>query len=234
MGTDIHFYVEVLRNGQWVSADKWKPAEWLEEGEEPYNVVADPYYNTRNSHFFAILTDIYNRDGVREYVTNPINFIAPRKGLPPDVSLEVQKARDSYGYHPSIHSDSWLTLDEILKYDWTQIHLVTGVHANSLDIFYRMLEGKWSWQSTYFPTLPEVYKWVSEQEMEKMILEVTGGSFTREAENKVREQLFEYACMISFYEPYYRLAVEFWAYTLPRLLRLGDPQDIRIVFWFDS
>lgn len=33
---------------------------------------------------------------------------------------------------------------------------------------------------------------------------------------------------------YYEVASDFLSETLPRLWRLGQPEDVRIVFWFDN
>jgi hypothetical protein len=40
--------------------------------------------------------------------------------------------------------------------------------------------------------------------------------------------------LVGWTEPYYRAAGSFLAETLPRLWHLGDPADVRVVFWFDN
>ena len=39
---------------------------------------------------------------------------------------------------------------------------------------------------------------------------------------------------VEWEEPYYRGATYFLSETLPRLWRLGPPDDVRIVFWFEG
>jgi hypothetical protein len=41
-------------------------------------------------------------------------------------------------------------------------------------------------------------------------------------------------CQVEWETPYYKAASDFWSSTIPKLLRLGKPEDVRIVFWFDN
>ncbi len=97
MGCDIHGFVEIKRN------DKWK----LSDVEIP----EDRSYDT-----FAILA------GVRNYV-NAIPISEP-KGLPEDLSEESKNDDNiqhlEYWQEGDGHSFSWLTLKEILDYNWEQ------------------------------------------------------------------------------------------------------------------
>src|SRR5215475_2639659 len=59
MGCDIHFYVERKDDDKWVTADKWMPDPYADEGEEPRLIVDhdDCFYGERNYDLFAMLAD---------------------------------------------------------------------------------------------------------------------------------------------------------------------------------
>jgi hypothetical protein len=50
----------------------------------------------------------------------------------------------------------------------------------------------------------------------------------------VTRELADVYCCVEWETPYYRQCESFWGRVIPRLLRLGLPEDVRIVFWFDS
>jgi hypothetical protein len=90
MGCDIHSYVEIRNGNQW---------------ESSLNEVFD----YRNYGLFGFLAD------VRNYSHSPV--IAEPRGLPDDVSPELRAEYDEWG---DCHSTSWLTLAELLAYDYDQ------------------------------------------------------------------------------------------------------------------
>lgn len=106
MGTDIDLYVEVKRNGQWVSVDRWtrrSPRFGLSID------FRDRFYNQRNYWLFSVLADMRNNDGSLEVLP-----ICDPKGLPEDLSPEVRNdeiLQDCY-------SRSYLTLKELQDYPW--------------------------------------------------------------------------------------------------------------------
>ena len=55
---------------------------------------------------------------------------------------------------------------------------------------------------------------------------------------KIREQLggadVHYYCHVSWQETSCDATGNFWSKCVPRLLHLGKPEDVRIVFWFDN
>jgi hypothetical protein len=91
MGCDIRSYVEI-RNG-----DQWEPSP----GE---------VFDCRDYGLFGFLAD------VRNYSHSPV--IAEPRGLPDDVSPEMRTECDEWG---DCHSTSWLTLAELLAYDYDQV-----------------------------------------------------------------------------------------------------------------
>jgi hypothetical protein len=106
MGTDIHPYVEVRRNGKWhlvtddlfyAGSDRWTNQPFKERDYTMFGLFA----------------------GVRSGEVDPIS--EPR-GLPEDVSAEV---RDQPGAEPhpadwGWHTHSWLTLAEVQSVDYDQ------------------------------------------------------------------------------------------------------------------
>ncbi len=53
-------------------------------------------------------------------------------------------------------------------------------------------------------------------------------------EDKIKKELGDTYCSSEWEQPYYKSVREFWSDTIPRLLRLGKPAEVRIVFWFDN
>ena len=129
MGCDIHLTVEKRVDGKWERVDNLppRPCSWCEgrghyEGRPQdacYSCVADPDsgkptpgvqsgpYDDRNYTVFAVLANVRN-DG---HVT-PIDRA---RGLPADAARRGGEDGDwDYGDH----SFSWLTLRELLAYDW--------------------------------------------------------------------------------------------------------------------
>jgi len=109
MGCDIHLYVETFDpiKGCWV-------------------FCPDVEYDWRNYDAFAILADVRNGSGFAGCKTGD-GFvpISDQKGVPTDMSNEVRSSAEHWrGYG---HSFSWLTLEELLAYDWTQTTTKQGM-----------------------------------------------------------------------------------------------------------
>src|SRR5690349_22470025 len=105
MGCDIYSRVEVRANGRWTRRALTEAGHGPEAGaDEPF-----PY---RQYGLFGFLAD------VRNYSCSPV--IAPPRGLPDDIDLtadEREEFADGW-YH---HNASWLTLAELLAYDYDQV-----------------------------------------------------------------------------------------------------------------
>jgi hypothetical protein len=98
MGADIHSFVESQDDkGVW-RVVPWPHGEWPDEG--PFGV--------RNYGVFGWLAD------VRNYSAVPV--IAPLRGLPEDVTSGVRADRDRMD--GDAHSASWLSVDELLAFDY--------------------------------------------------------------------------------------------------------------------
>lgn len=119
MGTDISMYAEVRKNKQWAKVGKVFKNTWYssERPESEWNTpFTDHPYDDRNYDLFAILADVRNGFGfARSKTSNGFNPIAEPKGLPDDITKEVKKLLEDWGY-----GYSWFTLKELKEYDWNQ------------------------------------------------------------------------------------------------------------------
>ena len=241
MGCDIHLYVEKREGDRWMSADKWTPNKYYKnEGGNKLQVhYKDRFYSSRSYSLFAILANVRNGYGFAGLDTGdgftPIDM--PR-GLPPDVTELV--ALESAILGCDGHSHSWLTVQELLDYDWTQMTKRRGwIDASS---FYMWTCHDFAGEKA--GEAPE--EWcsgvvgagvvhITRGEMERLVAQVTSSKKNHPERVKIIAQsLSAYYCPIEFVQPYHKCVREFWSDTMPRLFRLGRPSDVRIVFWFDN
>lgn len=231
MGCDIHLYVEVKKDGKWVSADTW-------ETDDGWTDVTKHFYSGRNYDLFAMLANVRNGRGFAGCDTGDgFNPISEPKGLPEDVSPEVKKLSEQWDADG--HSHSHLTVQELLDYDWTQTTTKRGI-VDAPTFF------EWSrWQRSE-GLGPDNYcggvsggsiREITEEEM-KALIDKALVNFLDESvffKKKVIETSLPHEyCSVSWKTPYYRAAGEFLSETFFRLIRLGKPEDVRIVFFFDN
>lgn len=228
MGCDIHLFVEKRffryndknkKDGVWVNADKWSINEYHylypDDKESRLHVDRDDcFYTGRNYNLFAILANVRN-----DYGFIPISM---PKGLPDDISPEIKAEANFYGADG--HSHSWLTLKELLEYDWQQVTLRRG----------------WVDEETYkqFKETGKPYPCcggvgglnvvrIGNEELDKII--------SGEAQ---REEGKSYYTMIEWEQTYTDCCKTFTNKTIAKLKKLArdrnDYENIRIVFWFDN
>ena len=155
MGCDIHMRAEYFSRDKWqpIGAifpyDFWSP---FREGQpySPRPLTPQPY-SGRNYTLFAVLADVRNGYGFAGVPTHkPLEPIAEPRGLPEDMAdhdytiepfysaeeeaAEIAEADDEDLPPPDRkawifgdHSFSWLTLTELLAYDYDQTLPETGV-----------------------------------------------------------------------------------------------------------
>ena len=189
MGCDIHMYVETRKNDKWNKVGPtWKMEYWDGLSDEPYE--------GRNYRLFGLLANVRNGYGFAGCDTgNAITPIDMPRGLPADVSYQIQKISDNWGEDG--HSHSWFTLKELLDVDW---------HGNVLTI----------------------RGYVSKQEAEEFRKNATlPSSWCGGTTNPNYEQ-------IEWCSGFYDSMKDFVDTTIPRLQELGDPDRVRIVFFFDN
>lgn len=236
MGCDIHLYVEKRVAGKWVSADKWIKSE-----DDPKRMrlsYKDAFYHDRNYDLFAILANVRNGHGFAGCKTGDgFNPIAEPRGLPEDVCELVRAESDAWDCDG--HSHSYFTVAELMRYDWTQTVTKSGVvDAATFEKWRRMKE---------WVTEPENYsggvggpsvKHVTPVEMDKLVTkameDAPQGQGNEGIVKHLHAKLHDIYTRVEWDQPYSERVSYFLSGVLPKLWRLGLPDNVRIVFWFDN
>jgi len=225
MGCDIHFYVKTKQGGAW-QHHSWRAEHQTGEYEDrspKYDYdkyFEDPFYVGRNYDLFAVLADVRNGFGFAGCDTGDrLVPISEPKGLPEDVSEGVKKESDRWGVDG--HSHSWFTLKELLDYNWSRTMVKRG----------------WVTQDEYkeFKEKGEPQSWsswaggrgvihISNAEMDDLLQ----GKYPDYNEN------ISYYTNIEWRAEYLDYLRHFLTTTIPAMQKLGNPEDVRAVFWFDN
>ncbi len=220
MGCDIHLYVERREGGKWVKCEGFV-SDYYKEGDPYFGTKefsnTDEPYGGRNYDLFAMLADVRNGYGFAGCDTGDgFKPIAAPRGLPKDVSLGV--AAKAEGWEGDGHSYSWLTLAELQAYDFKgQKTKHRGVvSATEFKEFERDGHPS-SWGAMVSGPGVKIH---SPEEMRKLISE--DGATDKDY------------CAIEWEESYYASAGNFVTKVMPQLAERGNPEDVRIVFWFDN
>jgi hypothetical protein len=231
MGMDITVYQESRTPaGKWICRDDMSGRDVGSDG----GIITvhnweHAVYTGRNGRLMELLTGQYNYGD--EITRFPFD-----RGIPNDASIEVRKVAEE-GRQGGNFYFSWLTAREILDYDWTQrIEQSTKISA----------EAYWWWNrrdrrrsrgpgsdhsfSLFLNEVPEA-------ELQERLLTIES-QFNMDARSSIpeiiRSQLGDVCCKVTWSEPLHILCADFWYETIPRLLRLGKPEDVRIIYWFSS
>ena len=224
MGCDIHMHYEVNRNGKWEFVD-WKGKYIIgaySDGEPKRDLDKmwnDPLYVGRNYDLFAVLANVRNGIGFAGcYTGEPFDPISDPRGLPTDVSEHVRKESDEYGEDG--HSHSWLSLAEVLNYDYTKTRHASGV-CNLEDFSTFVEKGKPS-------------SW-SADVMGRNVVKVKPEVMLRYHLNGYPQDGMSYYTRVEWKESYRDAIGSSWFATMQSLAdQFGKPNDIRLVFWFDN
>jgi hypothetical protein len=217
MGCDIHLHVEKKVDGQWNRWERTEVVTW----PSGYRTAENYYgYSGRNYDLFGMLADVRNGRGFAGCDTGDgFKPISMPKGFPEDASYEVEKDKDCW--EGDGHSHSYLTLSELLAYDWEQKTKSRGIISEEQYQKFDREKG------------PETYsggisgpgiRVVSESDY--LALKANG-----DLSPDVRWHI-----QVEWGVTYKNEAGSFYTKTLPRLKELaeGDPESVRIVFWFDN
>lgn len=192
MGCDIHSFAEVKKDGQWVKVEK---SIFEDYGDKKTN---NPF-SWRNYEVFGFLADVRNYSHCIP-LSKPkglpndsmfLNTLLPEPQIYSYFSNEEKIAysrKEAVEYCTDFHSCSWLSLKELLDFDYDQTF--------------------WDRRVTKTIALPTGSKIIN------------GAALAEEGEGKIttyREHLGEW-----FFK------------DLQVLETLGNPEDVRIVFWFDN
>lgn len=86
--------------------------------------IRDEWFGDRDYTVFAVLANVRNGSGFAGVRTHaPIEPISLPRGLPDDMCEEAR----AYFEHAGYHDDSWVMLEEVLRYNWDQPVHRTGV-----------------------------------------------------------------------------------------------------------
>lgn len=175
MGCDIHPFAEVKNK----ETNEWNVVTnhfSLSDFEKNYynKEKGDAPFDWRDYNMFAFLAGVRS-DGYCEP-------LAEQRGLPPDANIEIKDMIEKYG--ESAHSASYLTLRELVEFDYKKIF--------------------WDKRVT-----------------NKIISDLLPGIVIDERDK----------CEIVTYNEYLG---DFFFKHLDELTELGEPDDVRIVFWFDN
>lgn len=208
MGCDIHLHVETKAGESWEHQD-------------------EPVYDARNYRAYAVLADVRNGYGFAGSDTgDALNTITPEpRGLPDDATEKT--AGDYRLWDGDAHSANWLTLAELMAFDWTQIATIRGVVT--LDKYRHFVEtGRESPRS-----------WCSG----------AGGINTKHLTNEEADAMlageapivagFHYYTKIQWREQYSDTVGHLHSELMPELQALAHRlelpyESVRAVFWFDN
>ena len=213
MGTDIHIQIEIKREGKW---------EWVNKNLPDYINKHSyiPISRDRNYHLFAILANVRNGSGFAGCDTGDgFNFISEPKGLPLDMDAKLLIEQEENGILGD-HSFSYVTLKELIDFDWKQTTKLRGF-VNKDEFIQWVIDKK----------EPSQYcggtsgKCVTNKEMQKLIdLNKYNGEYTQV------EWTQTYIDAVGF--------DTYWEFTsLSHFIdydKIVSNEDIRIVFGFDS
>lgn len=225
MGTDIHAAIEHRASGEpWKALTTPNPY-FGKYDDEPETTARVDF--SRDYDLFSILGNVRNGYGFAGVVTgegfDPV--MSDGRGLPEDISKEALEAMSNE------HSPTYVTLREILEYDWTLATKKTGIVSG--EEFER-------WDRVKFWTPePREYcggisgpsvRMLSPDEMRALV------KVAKEA-NKLQEMLADTYCPVEWGESYAEAGKQVWTVALPPMLKLGKRygyDNVRLVMDFDS
>lgn len=235
MGCDVHMAAEVCG-----PSGKWS-AVGLRENEgrlDDYQAPGAVYGGGRNYSLFAILADVRNGHGFAGVRTGEgfVPISAPR-GAPPDASEAVLRWVDEWG--PDGHDLSWHALRQLDEYDWTRSTTLTGLCELSEWARFKLLGRPSSWAADVGGAR---VVHVSDEDASAAIPRELLWQLVRREEAEIAEAV-RFLGLSPVSHPYVRVswrvayheeARDFLSETLSKLRRLGGPDDVRIVFFFDN
>lgn len=189
------------------------------------------WYHNRNYDVFAILSGtVRNGRGFGGLKTGEgfIGITSAPRGVPADITDTVRN------HNLWAHSESWLSLPEILAFDWSQSSTHTGVipmRRSDESLPSRHTDPYVEWRARDPRTAPSSYSgavWSAD------IITIT----MDEADRMLADDVVKNGkrCYVQVYwnETYRESAKDFLEFVDEFLKPIGDPERIRIVFGFDS
>jgi hypothetical protein len=217
MGCDIRPAIEFKQDGKWqaiLTKNKYF-GKWDDAEEFTASIDVD-----RNYELFAILGDVRNSDGIRP--------MSASRGIPEDISEEALEALSDE------HSATWVTLAEILAYDWTRTATHSGwVNATEFERWDRVKE--WDPEPSSYCGGGN-FKRVSVEEMRELV-HVATLTQDRAKQASNLEDIRHTMCRVEWELSYAQSGRQLWTKILPVMLKLGATHghdNVRLVMDFDS
>ncbi len=251
MGCDIHIYPEAYNGSDWVPAEPFVLSDWWYErilddmafeyddssykaeeaklksmsesemlekygsdGRVDWSHPFDSECGRRNYSFFAILAD------VRNYDSESLIPISKPRGIPINISEKVMNLAENEC--EDAHSHSCYTLKELLDYDWSKIIPQTAIMGKREFMKFYAGKNPLSWSPA---TEEDRKESISPREMWNVCLGIfndldPNGDYRTVVDwDLTRRELVGEKYLDDF---------------LNRLRSYGDPENVRVVFWFDN
>lgn len=225
MGTDIHMIVEKRGPRGWERVEESMGCWRCDKGSGPRHDDECYYcdgtgraplaFRERSYDTFAVLANVRNGTGFAGCVTSEkFTPISDPRGLPSDRTALKRK------WELGDHSFSWVTLGELLSYDWDRRVVQYGVVSENE---FKEWDGK-GWPKRYSGDVfgCGVVK-VTNDEMREII-----------AGTRPRLPDSNYYTQIQWSDTVAKCCENFHDKFIPLLCELGAPEDVRLVFGFDS
>lgn len=140
----------------------------------------------------------------------PLDFISEPKGMPDDASEEAKKEANTFEYEG--HSHSCLYLSELLLFDWDKKAEFKGIVEYA---HYMIIK-----DTNEAPT--------------RYSIKTTGLGVKLQDMKDIDESNPPTHVIYRWHETYASMSMDFYEITIPYLKTLGDPENVRIVFFFDN
>jgi hypothetical protein len=214
VGTNIDLCVERRVDEVW--SHVWPATDeiTLKDAFARPNPWADPFAIGRNYPLFAIL-------GGAGRLSDQFQQMVPTRGIPNDVSSETRAWMDSsLAWEDDAFGHSWATLRELIELDWSRVLELEGYVSKSEYAMFRERGHPTTWSPASWGVGRGLIL-VSNDEMEEAL---SAGSEAKGAVTFIR------------WRRTYRDCVGPWLFDvmIPALFALGQPDDVRLIFFFDS
>lgn len=236
MGCDIHPAIEYRQSPEqpWKALLNKNPYFGKYGDEKEFTARLDI---GRDYDLFAVLGNVRNGSGFAGCDTGDgFDSISDNRGVPDDISDEAREALSDE------HSATWVTLAEILAFDWDRSTKHRG-WVNGIEF------EKWDRMKQWNPQ-PESWcggvsggnvEHISEQEMRAKVTGIMGkdarGADWEKLIEQLKAQLASTYCLIEWENSYTADTTQMWTKILPKMLNLGRQygfDNVRLVMDFDS
>lgn len=227
MGTDIHAAIEFFHDDAWhayMFANKY----YGKYENEPMLTAKLPL--DRDYDMFGILANVRNGRGFAGCLLGD-GFVpmSDNRGIPIDISPEATDVLSN------AHSATWVSLVEILTYDWTRnVNKYGVVSAVQFEEWDRMKEWNPGPSSFCGGVSGGLTRHITEAEMRTYVNTQKSGKEWKIAIAEFDPNLY---CQITWNESYAKSGEQLWTKVLPVMLKLATEygqENVRMIMDFDS